>query len=156
MLGKCCTQYASKFGKLSSGHSTGKGQFSFQSQRKAMSKNAQTTAQLCSSHSLVKWKWKWGRSVVSDSLRPHGLQPTRLLRPWDFPGKSTGVGCHFSWVISNPKRWCWESAALNMPAHVENSAVATGLEKVSFHSYPKVRQYQRMPKLLHKCIHLTR
>jgi len=31
---------------------------------------------------------------VSDSLRPHGLQPTRLLRPWDFPGKSTGVGCH--------------------------------------------------------------
>ena len=34
------------------------------------------------------------RSVVSDSLRPHGLQPTRLLRPWDFPGKSTGVGCH--------------------------------------------------------------
>ena len=39
-------------------------------------------------------KWKWSRSVVSDSLRPHGLQPTRLLRPWDFPGKSTGVGCH--------------------------------------------------------------
>ena len=32
-------------------------------------------------------------SVVSDSLRPHGLQPTRLLHPWDFPGKSTGVGC---------------------------------------------------------------
>ena len=33
--------------------------------------------------------------VVSDSLRPHGLQPTRLLPPWDSPGKSTGVGCHF-------------------------------------------------------------
>ena len=32
--------------------------------------------------------------VMSDSQRPHGLQPTRLLRPWDFPGKSTGVGCH--------------------------------------------------------------
>ena len=31
---------------------------------------------------------------MPDSLRPHGLQPTRLLRPWDFPGKSTGVGCH--------------------------------------------------------------
>jgi len=31
---------------------------------------------------------------VSDSSRPHGLQPTRLLRPWDFPSKSTGVGCH--------------------------------------------------------------
>ena len=39
-------------------------------------------------------KWKWGLSVVSDSLRPHGLQPTRLLLPWDLPGKSTGVGCH--------------------------------------------------------------
>ena len=31
---------------------------------------------------------------MSDSSRPHGLQPNRLLRPWDFPGKSTGVGCH--------------------------------------------------------------
>ena len=31
---------------------------------------------------------------MSDSSQPHGLQPTRLLRPWDFPGKSTGVGCH--------------------------------------------------------------
>ena len=39
-------------------------------------------------------KWKWIRSVVSNSLQPHGPQPTRLLRPWDFPGKSTGVGCH--------------------------------------------------------------
>ena len=45
---------ASKFGKLSSGHRTGKGQFSFQSQRKAMPKNAQTTAQLHSSYMLVK------------------------------------------------------------------------------------------------------
>ena len=51
---KCCTQYASKFGKLSSGHRTGKGQFSFQSQRKAMLKNDQTTTQLHSSHILVK------------------------------------------------------------------------------------------------------
>ena len=44
------TQYASKSGKLSTGHRTGKGQFSFQSQRKAMPKNVQTTAQLHSSH----------------------------------------------------------------------------------------------------------
>ena len=34
-------------------------------------------------------------SVVSDSVRPHELQPTRLPRPWDSPGKNTGVGCHF-------------------------------------------------------------
>ena len=39
-------------------------------------------------------KWKWSHSVVSDSLWPHGLQPTRLLCPRDFPGKRTGVGCH--------------------------------------------------------------
>ena len=39
-------------------------------------------------------KWKESRSVVSDSEPSHGLQPTRLLHPWDFPGKSTGVGCH--------------------------------------------------------------
>ena len=45
-------------------------------------------------------KWKWSRSVVSDSLRPHGPQPTRLLHPWDFPGKSTGVGCHC--LLHNP------------------------------------------------------
>ena len=56
MLWKCCTQYASKFGQLSSGHRTGKGQFSFESQRKAMPKNAQTTTQLHSSHTLVMFK----------------------------------------------------------------------------------------------------
>ena len=35
------------------------------------------------------------RSVVSDSLQPHGLKLVRLLCPWNFPGKNTGVGCHF-------------------------------------------------------------
>ena len=47
------------------------------------------------------WFWLAGlllllsRFSVSDSVRPHGLQPTRLLHPWDFPGKNTGVSCHF-------------------------------------------------------------
>ena len=54
MLWEYCTQYTNKFGKLSSGHRTGKGQFSLQSQRKAMPKNAQATAQLHSSHTLVR------------------------------------------------------------------------------------------------------
>ena len=54
LLLKCCSQYASKSGKLNRGHRTGKDQFSFQSQRRAMSKNAQTSAQLYSSHTLVK------------------------------------------------------------------------------------------------------
>ena len=51
---KVLPQNASKFGKLSSGHRTGKGLFSVQSLRKAIPKNAQTTAQLHSSHTLVK------------------------------------------------------------------------------------------------------
>ena len=42
---------------------------------------------------LCKWS-KWSHSVITDSLRPHG--PIRLLHPWNFPGKSTGVGCHLS------------------------------------------------------------
>ena len=48
------------------------------------------------------WKWKWSHSVVSNSERPHGLQPTRLLHPWDFPGRSTGVGCH---CLLRSKHW---------------------------------------------------
>ena len=63
-------------------------------------------------------KWKWSCSVVSDSLWPHGLQPTRLLHPWDFPGKSTGVGCPclfwriLEWEAISFSRgfsWTWES-----------------------------------------------
>ena len=61
-----------------------------------------------------------------------------------------------SWAISYPKRWCCESVTLNMPANLENSAVTTGLEKVSLHSNPKKRQCQRIFKLLHNCTHLTR
>ena len=51
---KCCTLYASKLEKLSSGQRTGKGQFSFQSQGKAMPKNVQTIAHLPSTHTLAK------------------------------------------------------------------------------------------------------
>ena len=73
MLWKRCTQYASKFGKLSSGHRTGKGQFSFQSQRKAMPKNAQTTTQLHSSHTLVKKCSKFSKSGFSNTWVNHKL-----------------------------------------------------------------------------------
>ena len=57
-------------------------------------------------------------SVVSDSLRPHGLQPTRLLIPWDSPGKNTGVGCHallqgiFPTQESNPHLLHWQAGTL--------------------------------------------
>ena len=66
MLWKWCSQYASKFRKLSSGHRTAKGHFSFQSQRKAMTKNAQTTAQLHSSHMLVKQCSKFSKPGFSN------------------------------------------------------------------------------------------
>ena len=53
-------------------------------------------------------KWKGSHSVVSNSSRPHGPQPTRLLHPWDFPGKSTGVRCHC--LLQNP---CMDSSKSN-------------------------------------------
>ena len=65
------------------------------------------------------------------------------------------AGDGISVELFHPKRWCCESAMFSMPANLENSAVATGLEKVSFHSNPKERQCQRILKLPHDCTHLT-
>ena len=62
---------------------------------------------------------------------------------------------HSSWAVSNPKRWCCWSAALSMSANMGNSAVATGLEKVSFHSNPQKGQCQRMFKLPYNYAHFT-
>ena len=70
MLLKCCTQYVSKFGKLNSRHRIGKGQFSFQSQRKAMPKNIQTTTQLHSSHTLVKVMLKILQAMLQQYMNP--------------------------------------------------------------------------------------
>ena len=52
---------------------------------------------------------------MSDPQRPHGLQPSRLLRPWDFPGKSTGVGCHCLLILKemSPK-YSLEGLMLNV------------------------------------------
>jgi len=134
MFYKCCTQHVSKFGKLSSGHRTGKGQFSSQSSRKAMPKNFQTIIQLYSFHMLARLCSKFFKldcrstwtadmqvyrmdsektedpeiklpttlshresecySIISDSLWPAGQETTRLLCPWNSPGKNTGVHCH--------------------------------------------------------------
>ena len=63
-------------------------------------------------------KWKQSCSVVSDSSWSHGLQPTGLLHPWDFPDKSTGVGCHclLRWYLRfylcklPHGRWVWLAA----------------------------------------------
>ena len=78
MLWKCGTQYASKFGKLGSGHRTGKGQFSFQYLRKAMPKNTQTTTRLHSSHMLVKWCLKFSKPGFSNA-RTMSFQMFKLI-----------------------------------------------------------------------------
>ena len=76
------------------------------------------------------------------------------------PKPVTGIICVSSQLrasyLSIYSQWCCKSAALNMPPNLENSSVATGLEKFSFHSNPKERQCQRMLKLPHYCTHLTR
>ena len=54
-----------------------------------------TKQKLTNTPSFHHLKLKWSCWVVSNSFRSHGLQPTRLLHPWNVPGKSTGVGCHF-------------------------------------------------------------
>ena len=132
ILLKCCTQYASKFGKLGSSHRTGKSQFSFQPQRRAMPKNACQKAfnerlpvccfgsvrnplpllshfsrvRLCVTPSLgfsrqEHWsglpfpspmhkseKWKWSRSVMSDSATPwtaaHQAPPSMGFSRWEY------------------------------------------------------------------------
>ena len=81
MLWKCCTQYASKFGKLSSSHRTGKGQFSFQSQRKEMPKNAQTTTQLHSSHILARRR-QWHPTPGLLPGKSHGWRSLVGYSPW--------------------------------------------------------------------------
>ena len=67
--------------------------------------------------------------------------------------KASGGGGIPAELFKLLKKWCCESAELNMLANLENSAVATGWEKVSFHSNPKEEQCQRMFKLLYNCAH---
>ena len=59
-----------------------------------------------------EFAWIWAHSVKSNSLQPHGLQPTRLLCPWDSPGKKTGVGCHFLLQI-----WIWGYSVYSRVTH---------------------------------------
>ena len=58
-------------------------------------------------------------SVVPNSLQPHGLQPTRLLCPWDFPGEDTGVVCHFLLQGIEPRSPAPQADSL--PAELEGS-----------------------------------
>ena len=100
--------------KLSSGHRTGKGQFSFQSQRKAMPKNAQTTAQLHSSHMLVKQCSKFFKPGVSNTWTMNSLMFKLVLEKAEEPEiklpTSTG-----SWKKEESFRKTSVSALLTMP-----------------------------------------
>ena len=126
MLWKCCTQYVSKSGKLSSGHRTGKGQFSFQSQRKAMPKNAQTTTQLHSSHMLAgegngtPLQYPClenptdGRSLVGFSPWGHDELDTTEQLPFHFSlsciGEGNGNPLQY-FCLEKPKNWgAWWAA----------------------------------------------
>ena len=98
---------------------------------------------------IIMMVWSLAYSQTSWSVKSSGLRKHHYAqsywRRWNF-----------SWAISNSKRCCYKGVALNMPENLENSVVATVLEKVSFHSSPKERQCQRMFKLPHHRTHLTR
>ena len=114
MLCKCCTQYASKFGKLSSGHRTGKGQFSFQSQRKTMPKNAQTTTQLHSSHMLVKQCSKFSKPGFSNTWIVNFLMFKLVLEKAEEPEIKLPTSAE-SWKKQASSRKTSTSALLTMP-----------------------------------------
>ena len=109
ILWKCCTHSASKFGKLSSGHRTGKSQFSFQSQRRAMPKSVQTTEQLYSSHTLAKC---WIRQCNWTELNSGYIcENVFCLRLAFESGHSNRRPSQREWVSSNLLRaWVEEKA----------------------------------------------
>ena len=97
---------------------------------------------------LWDWNENWPFPVLWPLLSFLNLLSRRRHTRWSCV---TGVQ---TCALPISKSWCCENAALNMPANLENSSVATEPEKVSFHSNPKERQYQRILKLPHNCTHL--
>ena len=115
MLLKCCTQYVSKFGKLSSRHRTGKDQFSFQSERKAMPKNAQTTSQLHSSHTLAKF---FKLKVLQARLQQYVNHELPDVQAGFRKGRGTRDQIvNFCWIITKAREFQKKSTAssLTMP-----------------------------------------
>ena len=113
LLWKCYTQYASKFGKLSSGHRTGKSQSSFQSQSKTMPKNVQTTAQLHSSH-MEQSNAENSPSQASTACETLNFQMFKLVleKAEDWEVKlPTSVGSSKKWETSRKT----SSALLTIP-----------------------------------------
>ena len=84
---------------------------------------------------ILEWEVKWALGSITTNKASRG----------------DGIPVELSQILKDDA----VKVLLNMSANLENSAVATGLEKVSFHSNPKERLCQRMLKLLHSCTHLT-
>ena len=101
----------------------------------------------------IESKWKLNCSVVSDSLQPCGLYPTRHLHPWDSPGKNTRVGCHFLLQRIfptqglNPSLWHllhWQANSLPLASLWDN---------VKYFNLYLIKFYKKKRKLsLKKCV----
>ena len=145
MLLKCCIQYITKFGKLSCSHRTGKGQFSFQSQRRSMPKNVQTTIQLSSFHMLVRLcskAFKLGFiSIWNEKFQMYKLDFKEAEEPeiklltvvgsWKKQGNSRKTSTSASWTILKfltvwittnygkfLKRWAYQTIYLSLEKSV--------------------------------------
>ena len=100
MLWKCYTQYASKFGKLSSGHGTENGQFSFQSQRRAIPKNVQTIVALISHANKVILK------IFQASLQQYGNQELPDVQAGLWGGRGTRDQiANIRWIMRKAKEF---------------------------------------------------
>ena len=102
-------------------------------------------------------KRKWNRSVISDPQWPHGLQPTRLLCPWDFPGKSTGVGCHcllcslcyFKLYSSKPHKIPTKKIQVQIHTNIHTQFAWKFLEFTTESHYWKILQFSSVQSLSH-------
>ena len=93
------------------------------------------------------------RSVVSDSSRPHGRQPARLLRPWDFPGKSTGVECHCLLRVSIAQHGnCYECASRDQSWSTHILWSSLEIHMVLLLSYSWTRQSQGYDQFQRKAL----
>ena len=105
------------------------------------------------------WSRKWHPTPIFLPEKCHGQRSLVGYSPWGHKELDTTEHVSTHTHITNDTllyKIIYESAALNMPANLEISAVATGLEKVSFHYNPKERQCQRILIIPHNCTHLTR
>ena len=94
----CCIQYVSKFGKLGSGHSAGKSQFSFQSKRKAIPKNVQPILPLCSFHMLARWCSKCSK-LGFNSMWTENFQMYKLV--WGIRDQIANI----HWIIEKAREF---------------------------------------------------